>query len=77
MCIDAGEVFARQAGREYGFGDHLDKPARATQINLLTKEEHAGLPTNNLDSERHLSVFGKRAPVAKFRNKVHCERNTK
>ena len=69
MCIDAGEVFARQAGREYGFGDHLDKPARATQINLLTKEERAGLPTNNLDSERHLSVFGKRAPVAKFRNK--------
>ena len=23
----------------------------------------------NLDAERHLSVFGKRAPVAKFRNK--------
>jgi hypothetical protein len=70
MCIDAGEVFGRQAGREYGFGDHLDKPARATQIHLLTKEERAGLPTNNLDSERHLSVFGKRAPVAKFRNKM-------
>ena len=31
---------------------------------LLTKEE---LATNNLES--HLAGFGKRAPVAKFRNK--------
>ena len=26
-------------------------------------------PTNNLESERHLAGFGKRAAVAKFRNK--------
>ena len=36
---------------------------------LLNKDKLSGLPTNNLDAEWHLSVFGKRAPVAKFRNK--------
>ena len=30
MCVDAAEVFERQAGREYGFGNNGDKPARAT-----------------------------------------------
>ena len=71
MCIDAADVFERQAGREYGFGAQVtsnDEP-RATQIHLLTEEEREGLPSHNLDAERHLSVFGKRAPVAKFRNK--------
>ena len=29
----------------------------------------AGLPTNNLESERHLAGFGKRAAVTMFRNK--------
>ena len=28
-----------------------------------------GLPSTNLDAERHLFVFGKRSPVAKFINK--------
>ena len=36
---------------------------------MLTNEELAGLPTNNLEYERHLAGFGKRAAVAKFRNK--------
>merc|ERR1739842_163402 len=30
---------------------------------------HQELPSTNLDAERHLSVFGKRSPVAKFINK--------
>ena len=70
MCTDAANVLERQAGREYGFGEQSANPEpRATQIHLLTKEERHGLPSHNLDAERHLSVFGKRAPVAKFRNK--------
>ena len=69
MCEDAATVLDRQAGREYGFGEGVDVTPRATQLHLLAPEERADLPTNNLDAERHLSVFGKRAPVAKYRNK--------
>ena len=36
---------------------------------MLTNEELAGLPTNNLECERHLARLRKRAAVAKFRNK--------
>ena len=38
-------------------------------MNLLSPEDRAGLPSNNLDAECHLAVFGKRAPVAKLCNK--------
>ena len=69
MCNDAATVLERQAGREYGFGRFVDEPARATKLHLLTPDERCNLPTNNLDSERNLTVFGKRAPLAKFRNK--------
>ena len=70
MCLHAAQVFDRQTGREYGFGNfRLSNPSRATELHLLTNEELAGLPTNNLECERHLAGFGKRAAVAKFRNK--------
>ena len=70
MCTDAAEVFDRQAGREYGFGQYrLGREPRATELNLLTTEQLSGLPTNNCEAERHLAGFGKRAPVAKYRNK--------
>ena len=39
------------------------------QLHLLSPDDRAVLSSNNLDAERHLTVFGKRAPVAKFRNK--------
>ena len=68
MCLEAATVLDRQAGREYGFGE-LQLPVRATQLHLLTAEERKGLSTNNLDAERHLTVMGRRAPLAKFRNK--------
>ena len=67
MCEDAAAVLERQAGREYGFGNEVDVTPRATQLHLLSPEDCADLPSNNLDAE--LSVFGKRAPVVKFRNK--------
>ena len=66
MCEDAAAVLEQQAGREYGFGDEVDVTPRATQLHLLSPEDRADLPYNNLDAECHLSVFGKRAPVAKF-----------
>ena len=69
MCEDAVAVLDRQAGREYGFGVGVDETPRATQLHLLPPDECAGLPTNNIDGERHLAVFGKRPPVAKFKNK--------
>ena len=69
MYIDAAEVLDRQAGREYGFSSYKEKPARASQLLLLSKDNLTDLPTNNLDAERHLSVFSRKAPVAKFCNK--------
>ena len=65
----AAAVLDRQAGQEYGFGVGVDETPRATQLHLLPPDECAGLPTNNIDVEHHLAVFGKRAPVAKFKNK--------
>ena len=70
MCVDTAEVLARHAGREYGFGNHTDALPRATQINLLTVEEREHLPTNNLDAERHLAAFGRRAPVATVSSEI-------
>ena len=69
MCIDAAEVLDRQAGRQYGFGSYKEKPAHASQLHLLSKDNLADLPTNNLDAERYLSVFGRKVLVAKFRKK--------
>ena len=58
-----------QCGREYGFADK-NEPARAMQLNLLTAEELAQLPTNNIPSERILSVFDRNAVAAKSRNHI-------
>ena len=56
-----------QCGREYGFADK-NEPARATQLSLLTAEELAQLPTNNIPSQRIFSVFDRKAVAAKSRN---------
>ena len=66
------EVFPKlhedlQCGREYGFADK-NEPARATQLDLLTAEELAQLPTNNIPGERIFSVFDRKAVAAKSRN---------
>ena len=68
MCEDAA-VLERQADREYGFGEGVYATPRAMQLHLLSPEDREGLPSNNLDAECHLAVFGKRASVVKFRNK--------
>ena len=69
MCEDAATVLEQQASREYGFGEGVYATPRATQLHLISPEDCVGLPSNNLDAEFHLTVFSKRAPVAKFRNK--------
>ena len=72
MCIDAAAVLDRQAGGEYRFGSYKEKPAPApaSQVHLLSKDDLSDLPKNNLDAESLLSGFGRKAPVAKFRNKT-------
>ena len=56
-----------QCGREYGFADK-NEPARAMQLNLLTAEELAQLPTNNIPRESIFSIFDRKAVAAKSRN---------
>ena len=68
MCEDAATVL-EQASREYGFSEGVYVTPRAMQLHLLSPEDHAGFPSNNLDAKCQLTVFGKRAPVAKFCNK--------
>ena len=68
MCIDATKVLGRQAGRECSFGSYKGKPTCASQLHLLSKDDLAVLPTNNVDAE-HFSVFGRKNPVAGFGNK--------
>ena len=62
MSIDAAEVLDRQAGREYSFGSYKEKPAHASQLHLLSKDNLADLSTN-LGAE-HFLVFGRKPPVA-------------
>ena len=67
MCLNASKSTMLQCRREYDFADK-NKPARATQLNLLTAEELVQLPTNNIPSERIFSVFDRKAVAAKSRN---------
>lgn len=69
MCVEAAEGIRLQCGREYGFGQNTEKE-RATDISKLTLEERKDLPTNNLITERNLSVFDQRASKsARCRNR--------
>ena len=63
MFIDAAEVLDRQAGREYSFGSYKEKPAHASKLHLLSKDNLADLSTN-LGTEHHFLVFGRKPPVA-------------
>ena len=63
-----------QCGREYLFGNDKE-PAQATQLPLLTNEELAYLPTNNIPSERVFLYFFRKATAAKCSNQVQSEIN--
>ena len=69
MYEDTATALEWQAGQEYGFGERVYATPRATQLHILSLEDHAGLISNNLDVECHLTGFGKRATFAKFCNK--------
>ena len=70
MCIEAADGILLQCGREYGFGPNSgSEKLRATDISALTPEQRKGLGTNNLKTERNLSVWDPRAEKsAKRRN---------
>ena len=70
MCEGASKSILLQCGHKYGFGQETDAPVRAMQLHLLSKEDLAGLPTNNIPSERVFSVFDRKATAAKSQNKV-------
>lgn len=73
MCISSAAAVKLQCGREYGFsrGEEL----RATDLSSLAPRELAGLPTNNLVTERDLSRFDREARVAKSRNRRFKAKN--
>ena len=52
MCEGASKSILLQCGHEYGFGQEIDAPVCATKLHLLSKEDLAGLPINNIPSER-------------------------
>lgn len=56
MCIDAAKGVKMQCEREYWLEG--TEGVRATQVHKLTAEERKNLPTNNLNTERHLAKFG-------------------
>ena len=70
MSERASKSLLLQCGHEYGFGQEIDAPVCATQLHLLSKEDLAGLPTNNIPSERVFSVFDRKATAAKYQNKL-------
>lgn len=59
ICVQVAKNLKVARGREYGIVDDNDRPLkeRGTQINLLSREELLGLPTNNILSERELAMF--------------------
>ena len=54
---------------EHEFGQEIDVPVQDMQLHLLTKEDLADLPTNNIPSER-VYFFNRKATAAKYRNKL-------
>ena len=62
-------VFDCQTERKYGFGKFCLKSLPfSTGINSLTNHELEGIPNNNLEFERQLILFCKKATVAKLSN---------
>ena len=69
MCLEAAKGILLQCGKEYGLCEASDLSKRATDIYLLTADEHEGLPINNFQAEQNLFIFHTRASkVAKCRN---------
>ena len=71
MCEGASKSILLQCGRKDRFGQEIDAPVCAAQLNLLNKDNLAGVPTNNIPSERMFSVFDRKATAAKCRNKLY------
>ena len=68
LCTAAATVIELQCAGEY-FSDRDIAEPRTTQVREMTEEELEGFPTNNLDTERDLSVFDRLSKVAKMANR--------
>ena len=66
MCINAAKGVKLQCFREYW--DQEDSTKRATQLHKLTSQQLAGLPTNNIVTERYLATFGYLASLSAKRS---------
>ena len=73
MTLGAAECIQRQCGREYGFPSPDDEklPSRAADLSKIPDEELMHAPTNNLITERQLSVFSRLSETAKFKTSRH------
>ena len=59
MCLNRSKGMILQYGREYGLADK-NEPAGAIQLNLLTAEKLAQLPTNNIPMKEFSQNLTKR-----------------
>ena len=71
MCAQAAVGVELQCKREHWAGNDEDVTSRATRINSLTSDKPENLPTNNLNCERYLAIFGYlAAQSAAYSNKL-------
>lgn len=56
FCKYVAKALEIARGREYGFSEE-GRNERGTRVNILTSEQLANLPTNNILSERELAAF--------------------
>ena len=70
MTLGAAECIQRQCGREYRFPspDNEKLPSRAADLSKIPDKELMHAPTNNLITERRLSVLSE---TAKFKTSRH------
>ena len=57
LATNAAECIQRQIGREYRFPANDDKELRAADLSKIPYDTLLGAPTNDLITERHLSVL--------------------
>ena len=67
----AAHCIQLQCGREYGFPADPKEELRATDLTKIPDKELEFAPTNNLVTERKLSVFSRRSVTAKCKNSKH------
>ena len=71
ICLDPPNALDRQASGGCSFDSNKERPVQESQLNLMSKNDLANLPSNNLDAKQHhRSVFDTKVSVAKFHNDI-------